>query len=35
MPGCNGVDMGCNITRRESGLNSFWSFITRDSGNAA
>jgi hypothetical protein len=33
MPPCNGVDRGCvtgNITPRESGQTSIWSFITRE-----
>jgi hypothetical protein len=29
MPGCNGRDTGCDITRRESGPTSPWSFFTR------
>jgi hypothetical protein len=32
-PPCNGVDRGCvtgNITPRESGQTSIWSFITRE-----
>ena len=28
-PGCNGRDTGCDITRRESGQTSPWSFFTR------
>jgi hypothetical protein len=30
MPGCNGRDTGCNITRRESGQTSSWSLLTRE-----
>jgi hypothetical protein len=30
MPGCNGWDTGCDITRRESGQTSSWSLITRE-----
>src|SRR5262245_65841804 len=29
MPGCNGRDTGCDITRRESGPTSPWSFFPR------
>jgi len=28
MPFCNGADRGCNITSRESGQTSSWSFFT-------
>ena len=30
MPVCNGRDTGCDITRRESGQTSAWSFVTRE-----
>lgn len=29
-PHCNGADMSCNITQRESEPTSDWSFIARD-----
>ena len=29
MPGCNGLDRGCNIVACESKQTSLWSFITR------
>jgi hypothetical protein len=31
MPGCNGSDTGCNITRHESEPTSNWSYIARES----
>lgn len=33
MPLCNRADTGWDITRRESGQTSLWSFLTRDPDN--
>ena len=34
-PSCNGMDTGCDITRRESGQTSSWSSVTKELGKSA